>query len=831
MAMRTAPRFTEDLGAVFARLQSSDQGLSAAEAALRIRRFGRNVLPSHRPSPLRVFARQLANPLLILLAAAALVSFGVGERTDAVIIFAIITLSVGLGFFNEWRSEQALRSLQERIRHRAKALRNGVATPVDVAELVLGDVVLLSVGDVVPADLLLIEVNRLECDEATLTGESLPRPKTSASSGSGDRSACAFMGTVVRAGSGRGAVTATGSHTAFGSIATRLGHAPPATAFEVGLRKFSGMLAQVTVVLSASIFAINGLLHRPLLESLLFALAIAVGLTPQLLPAIVTISLATGARRLAQRSVLVRHLVSIEDLGNIEVLFTDKTGTLTEGVLAFEGAINGEGDPDEEILRLGLLCSEDVVIEGAGGGNPLDSCLRELPQAQKLLASGRVTDRLDFDYTRRVLSVVVEQKEDVPLFVCKGAPESILAHCDGVTEQQEITLRSQFTSGARVVAIATRSWTPGHALSVDDEQHLTLRGFLLFRDPVKRDAAVALDRIARLGVELKVLTGDNAAVAEHICNELNLPQKKSLSGPEIEHMSDEALVVALPATRIFARVTPEQKSRIIRLQRSLGTDVGFLGDGVNDAPALHDSDVGISVDTATDVAKGAADIVLLEKDLRVLADGIVEGRRIFTNTMKYVLMATSSNFGNMFSAAGASLFLSFLPMLPTQILLNNFLYDVSEMMIPTDNVDEEMLVRPSHWDIHFIRRFMAIFGPVSSVFDFLTFGVMIFIFHAGESLFRTAWFVESLSTQALVIFVIRTRRSPFVRSSPSRPLFIATLTCVGAGFVLPFSPMAGVLGFTALPPTFLLALAGMVACYLVLVEGAKALFFRGRPLS
>jgi P-type Mg2+ transporter len=822
---------------VLARLGSSPAGLSPAEAERRLHEVGPNAVRTHGAKALEVLLRQVKSPLLLLLVAAAVTSLVVGERTDAFIILGIITLSVGLSFVNEYQAARAVDALHSRIRHTAVTRRGGHAVAVNVTDLVPGDVVRLDVGDVVPADLRLLEANGLECDEAVLTGEATPAEKSAAPAPPGDSPldipSCAFMGTVVRGGTGEGVVVRTGRETAFGRIAARLGEQHQETAFQLGLRDFSGLLVQVTATLTISIFVINAALQRPILESALFALAIAVGLTPQLLPAIVTISLSTGARRLARKSVIVKRLVSIEDLGNIEVLFTDKTGTLTAGELSFSAALDPAGQPSSDVLLLGLLCNS-ATVEGATavGGNPLDRALWEATEAREAPVSDyKRLAEAPFDYDRRLMSVLVQRPDGSARIITKGAPESVLERCRDLPGPAEQVLGTFLDGGVRVVAVAERDGAGLSSVSSGDEHDLALAGFLTFVDPVKPDAAASIERLARLGVAVKIVTGDNDRVAGRLCADLGIAVAGAITGSALEAMTDEQLAAALPSTTIFARVTPEQKSRIIRVQRKRGVDVGFLGDGVNDAVALHDADVGISVDSGSDVAKDAADIVLTEKDLGILADGVVEGRRIFSNTIKYVLMGTSSNFGNMFSAAGASLVLSFLPMLPPQILLNNLLYDVSEMTIPTDHVDEELLERPAHWDTAFIRRFMIFFGPISSLYDFLTFGVMIWVFKADDTLFHSAWFVESLTTQTLVIFVIRTRRVPFFHSRPSLPLLATTLACVIIGAALPFSPLAGVLGFTPLPLGFLGILALMAISYLGLVEGAKARFFRPVPGS
>jgi Mg2+-importing ATPase len=823
-------------------LHSSFHGLTGDEAARRLQRIGPNALRSYGARPLVVLARQLRNPLLLLLLAAALVSVFVGEGTDALIIFFISGLSIGLGFFNEYRSERAVEALHSQLRHNALVLRDGTAVQVDVTELVPGDVVRLGVGDVIPADLRLLEAAGLECDEAVLTGESLPAEKQSGpATNPGSPLAlpsCAFMGTVVRAGSGLGLVVQTGARTAFGRIALRLGARQPQTAFQLGLRAFSILLVRVTTVLAGSILVLNIAIGRSVLDSALFALAIAVGLTPQLLPAIVTVSLSTGARRLAEHSVIVKRLVAIEDLGNIEVFFTDKTGTLTEGRISFAAALDTQGHVSLDVLRAGLLCNDAVLSGGrVVSGNPLDQALWETQTTPdvELLNGYRCLARRPFDYERRLASALVDEPSGRRTLIAKGAPEIVLARCRNVSATAEALLAQQFASGNRVVAVATRRADGEAQIRPEDEDGLELAGLLSFIDPPKADAAEALARLEALDVQVKVITGDKDRVAAKVCADLGLQVLGTLTGAELERLDDQELAAALSQTTIFARVTPEQKSRVINAQRRLGSTVGFLGDGVNDAVALHDADVGISVESATAVAKDAADIVLMEKDLSILAGGVSEGRRIFANTIKYVLMGTSSNFGNMFSAGAASLFLAFLPMLPTQILLNNLLYDVSEMTIPTDNVDEEQLRRPAHWDTTLIRRFMTFFGPISSLFDFATFALLLWVFDADATLFRSGWFVESLATQSFAIFAIRTRRVPFFRSRPSRPLLLSTLICVAIGTLLPFSPLAGRLGFTSLPLGLLAALAAMVPIYLLLLEIGKRRFYRtetsGPPIA
>jgi Mg2+-importing ATPase len=697
--------------AVFSKLGTSSAGLSSGEAARRLSEFGRNEITDRQTSAFSVLLRQLNNPFLILLVCTAILSIFLHDSSDAYIILCIVVLSVGLSFISEYRSERAVADLRARVRPKALVLRDGQHTEINGAELVPGDVAYLNVGDIVPADMRLLEVRGLECDESALTGEALPQAKTAAVSTGQEqsvtRSCCAYSGTIVKDGVGAGVVVATGAAAQYGSIAQQLMSEGPQTAFELGLRNFSLLLVRVTVVLTSCTFAINVLLHHSLVESLLFALSIAIGLTPQLLPAIVTVSLSYGARVLAKRGVIVKRLVSIEDLGNVQVLFTDKTGTLTEGRVRFRGAFDRMGAPSDEGIVLGIVCS-DVVVENGHvlHGNAIDMALRDAAGDTPIAtASGyRVIDREPFSYDRQMMSVLADAPNGERLLISKGAPEGVLLRCAGVDDNVRQLIDRETGNGNRVIALASRS-APGLThIGADDEQGLQITALLSFADQPKADARASIDRLRQLNVALKILTGDNPQVAQSICRQIDIPVRGVLTGPQIAAMSDEQLRSALDGTDIFARVTPDQKSRIIRLQRAAGVDVGYLGDGINDAVALHDADVGISVDSAVDVAKDAATIVLLEKDLDVLADGVMEGRRIFANTTKYVLMGTSSNFGNMFSAAGASLFLRFLPMLPSQILLNNLLYDVSEMSIPTDNVDEEQLQRPAHWDQAFIRR-------------------------------------------------------------------------------------------------------------------------------
>jgi Mg2+-importing ATPase len=814
-------------------LAGSEAGLSSSEAARRLVVVGPNAIRTHHARAVQVLARQLRSALLILLAATATVSYFLGERSDALIIGLILAASVGLGFVNEYRAERAAEALHSAVSHTASVLRDGVSQRVDVLHIVPGDIIHLTRGEVVAADTRLIRVAGLACDESVLTGESLPVDKTAepvaGRPSTGEQTSCALMGTVVHGGSGLGVVVATGGRTAFGRIALGLGTRQPETEFQAGLRRFSVLLLQVAVVLMALIFVTNLVLQRPLIDALLFSLAIAVGVTPQLLPAVVSASLATGSRQLARRRVMVKRLVCIEDLGDMDLLVTDKTGTLTDGRISFVGAVDPHGVDAPEALLLGLLSTEGESLggpESAALDDPLDSALWSAPGEVRRETDGWARlGTVPFDHDRRMTTALVRGPTGEQLLVTKGAPESVLLRCSDVPEAATATLERLCAAGQRVVAVASRATTMTAGPTTADERGLRLAGFLVFLDRAKDGAAVSLGRLAALGISVKIATGDHPLVAEKICADLGLTSGGTLLGADLDELDDDALTIAAEGATIFARVSPEQKARLVRLLRRRGRAVGFLGDGVNDALALHAADVGLSVDSGADVAKDAADIILLEKDLGVLADGVAEGRRVFANTIKYVLMGTSSNFGNMFSAAAASAVLPFLPMLPSQILLNNLLYDGGQLAIPSDHVDEEQLRAPAHWDLGFIRRFMLFFGPVSSLFDFLTFALMLGVFHAGPALFRSGWFVESLATQTLVIFAIRTRRVPFTRSRPSLALMLSAGAVVAVGAVLPLSPLAHDLGFTPLPPLFFLALVGMVLVYLALIELAKRVFF------
>ncbi len=795
------------------------EGLSEAEAAARRRVSGVNAIPAKRRTLLRTFLYQFTSPFDVLLLGVAAISIVLHQATDAAIVLAIVAASVALGTRNEYRAEQIIEKLQTRISHKATVIRSGTMQRVEVCELVPGDIVTLNVGDGVPADLQVRFSEGLECDESTLTGESRPVEKNEGSD--------AYMGTSVSAGRAYAVVVAIGKKTRFGEIAVRAAHASPPTAFELGLRQFAALLLYITVTVSTAVFAGSILLHRSVAESLLFSLAISVSLTPQMLPVIVSVSLSLGAYRMAKLGALVKRLISIEDIGNIQVLFTDKTGTLTSGHLTFEGALDANGCSSEETRFYGLLCNS----AGAGGDpnvavNALDLTLWEnIPAtlAARVQQCARISD-LPFDYERRTMSVVAQVGNERRLIV-KGAAEAVLARCASLPAGAATRIDALMDAGARIIAVGARPFTEDRPLRAEDESGLQYAGVLVFNDPPKEGVAQSLEKLAKLNVRVKVITGDHPRAAQELCARVGLSKSGALVGADIDALDDAQLHSRIQTTDLFARISPLQKERIIRVARQMG-DVGFLGDGVNDVLALRTADVGITVDSAADVAKDASDVVLLSKDLDILARGVTEGRTIFSNTIKYILMAVSSNFGNMISTAVGAMILPFLPLLPSQVLLNNLLYDVSEMTIPADNVDPETLVRPSHWNLGLIRWFMIAFGPFSALSDFAIFVVLLRVLHADPALFRSGFFIETFLTQALMVYVLRTRRVPFYRSRPGLQLAVTTALCAAVGIALPFSPLAAMLGFTAVPPIVMASITLIVIVYVAMVETVKLFFYR-----
>ncbi len=825
----------ESLAQLFGRLSSSERGLDFAQAQQRLSEFGPNEPgATHRTRALIEFLHFCTNPLVLILLAASVVSVFVGQLADALIILTIVVLSIALNFFQTYRSDRAVRRLREQVAPTATVLRDGRWIELGRRELVPGDVVRLAAGDLVPADARLIESTHLHVQQAALTGESMPVDKEAddrPTAVTAESPNVVFLGTSVVSGSATAVIFATGRQTAFGEIAERLAARPPETEFDRGTRQFGILIMKTVVLLVIFILVVNVSMHRGVLESLLFATALAVGLTPEFLPMITTVTLGSGAVRMSRKKVIVKHLAAIENFGSIDILCTDKTGTITAGEMTLARAVDSFGHNDGHTVFLAYLNSRFET----GIKSPLDEAI--LKADSKLDTDGyRKTDEIPFDFERRRLSIAVE-RDGQCLLITKGAPESILAvstrfDADGVArpldeaaiERCNRTHQALGTEGLRVLAVAYRLAERSDGFSPEDERDMTLAGFLAFADPPLEGAAESLEALRRDGVQVKVITGDNELVTRYVCKHVGIDAERIVLGEELERTSDMALAQVAEEVDVFARVSPAQKNRIIRALKSRSHVVGYLGDGINDAPSLHAADVGVSVAGAVDVAKDVAEIILLERKLDVLHNGIIEGRKAFGNVFKYILMGTSSNFGNMFSMAGAVFFLRFLPMLPTQILLNNFLYDLAQVTIPTDNVDSAYIRKPQHWNINLIRNFMVFIGPISSVYDFLTFFILLEVFHSSEALFHTGWFVESLATQTLVLFIIRTAGKPW-SNLPSLSLAVTTVVVVLAGVMLPFSKLAADLGFVPLPASYFGFLVIATGTYLMLVELVKRHLF------
>lgn len=810
-------------------------GLNPEEIKRREEQYGSNVIHKRNINIFSMFLRQFKdNPLLIILIIATSVSYVLGQEISSYYIFAMILLSVFLGLWNEYSAEKTVDSLLKKISRTALVVRNGEKMEIPLSQLTIGDIVLLTEGNIIPADLSLIETRNLEVNESVLTGESATvyknsDPLKSSPSGISAMTNIAFMGTSVDTGSGKGIVIGIGKNTEFGKIAKSTLYIKPETDFQLGLANFGRLLVKVILIMTIAIFIINSIIvGRAFLESLLFALAIAVGLTPELLPVIVTVSLSHGAGKLAKKKVIAKQLISIENLGNMDILCTDKTGTLTEGNIELTDIYSEKGKKDQSLLQKALLCNSAFIHHKVIGGG-IDAAIWRYAQKNNIDLAQNII-RLDdepFDFRRKMMFSVVEDQEGTVLLV-KGMPESILQFCNNGINKSKLKekLLSLNRNGLRTIAIGEKKIAKKDSYSWDDVKNIAFSGYITFRDTPKITAKEALQKLRHLNVRIKVITGDNEIVTEKICREVGMNFSGIVTGDKLEGVTDTMMEEIVEKTDVFARVTPGQKLAIISAAKRKGHTVGFLGDGINDIPSLRNSDVGISVNTAIDVAKEASSIVLLHKSLDVIAEGIMEGRRTFTNTIKYILMGTSSNFGNMFSAAGASFFLPFLPMTPLQILLTNGLYDMSQLSLPTDNVDLESLVKPRHWNINFIKDYMLFFGPISSLYDFLIFGVMIFIFHARGALFQTGWFIESIATEILVVFVIRTSKTPFFLSKPSKWLAFTCLGIVATGIVLPFTPLSFPLGFVTPPPLYFIILIFLVLSYLFLVETLKKIFLK-----
>ncbi|MFN7623999.1 MAG: magnesium-translocating P-type ATPase [Acidobacteriota bacterium] len=820
------------------RLGAGPDGLSSSEAGRRLAEFGPNRLrDAGRTRALLILLAQFKSPLVLMLVFAALISVLTGGVVDTLILLGIIIASALLGFVQEYHAGNAVERLRQRVRLMVQVRRDGQTGEVGVDEVVPGDIVLLSAGSLIPADGVVLTANDFFVNEAVMTGETFPVEKRPGLVGGEaslvERSNAVLMGTSVRSGTAEVLICRTGMGTEYGRISAHLNLRLPPTEFEQGIHHFGNMLTRLMTLLMFIVFAINVRQNKPVIDSLLFAVALAVGLAPELLPAIISITLSRGAQLMARRGVIVKKLTAIENFGSMDVLCTDKTGTLTLGVVTLDGAVDSAGQPAELVRRMAWLNANYQT----GLVNPLDEAILATPAVD--LTPYRKVEEIPYDFIRKRLSVAVANATNIEL-ITKGAFEQVLMICTTVRddagtvvpldERRCQDLRRLFANwsdqGFRVLGVATRLVEPREEYTTADEAEMTLLGFLLFFDPPRPETAQTIASLERLGVELKIITGDNRSVALHVAKEVGLEVRGLLTGAEMSRLHDEALWQQADRTTIFAEVDPNQKERIIAALRKMGHVVGYLGDGINDAPALHAADVGVSVDTAVDVAREAADFVLLEHSLEVLCEGIAEGRRIFANTLKYVFTTTSANFGNMFSMAGLSIFLPYLPLLPTQILLNNFLSDFPAMAIATDDVDHEMVDQPRRWDVRFIRNFMIVFGLVSSFFDYLTFGLLLLVVKVGEAEFRTGWFIESLLTELMILLVVRTRR-PLSQSRPGFYLWLSTLLVSVLTIALPYLPGVGRLfNFVPLSWPVMLMLVAITLLYVIASEVAKRFFYR-----
>jgi len=821
---------------IFKNLSASDKGLSTDEAGKRIKQFGANTFKSSlRSSAIILFLLQFKSPITLLLIGAALLSMGLGDFSDAAIILFIIFFSSLLGFWQEKGATNAVDELLKMVQIKCRIVRDEKETELPVENVVPGDIIVLSAGDVIPADSLLLDSKELFIDEAAFTGETYPVEKVAgtvaANAPLAKRSNSLFMGSHVISGKASAIVIKTGKQTEFGKISDRLKTKIPETDFEKGIRQFGYMLMEITLVLVIIIFAINVLLHKPALDSFLFSLALAVGLTPQLLPAIISVNLSVGARAMAKQQVIVKRLSSIENFGCMNILCSDKTGTITEGKVTLKDALDIEGNHSEKTMKYAWL---NATMQ-QGFKNPIDEAIRN---NYKDGEDGFVVQtEIPYDFIRKRLTIQVKNAT-ANFAITKGALNIILGICDmaETANGNIIPIKDKLTAihneyatlsaaGFRVLGVAYKKGSSDKNFTKEEEVNMVFLGFITLFDPPKKDAQQTIANLHNLGVQLKIITGDNELVAASFAKQIGLESPVILTGMQMREMSDRALFEKAPKTNIFAEVEPNQKERIIEFLKRSGNVVGFMGDGINDAPALHAADVGVSVNTAVDVAKEAADIVLLNQDLNVLVTGIIAGRKTFANTMKYIFMASSANFGNMFSMAGASLFLPFLPLLPKQILLTNLLTDFPEMAIATDRVDNISVSKPQRWNIKLIQRFMIVFGLLSSVYDYLTFGVLLFLTKEDEKVFQTGWFTESVISATLIVLVVRTRL-PFFKSLPGKYLAIATSLIVIFVLSIPLMPFAGLLGFVSLPLSFYGWMLLIIAAYIISAEMAKKWFYK-----
>lgn len=825
--------------ALFTQLGSSEHGLSGAEARARLEQKGYNSLTKiEKPSRWLLFISQFKSPITLILIFAALLSLSLGDFINTFIILFIILVSATLGFWQEAGARGAVEKLLSLIRIKSTVTRDSKTKDIPVEEIVTGDLITLTAGDLVPADCRIIHSTDLFVNEASLTGETFPVEKSdsqvAAEAGISKRSNSLFMGTYVVSGTATALVARTGTDTEFGNIAQHVSKSSAENEFEKGTRKFGYLLMEVTLILVISIFAINIYFHRPAIDSLLFSLALAVGLTPQLLPAIISINLAHGAKRMAQSQVIVKKLSAIENFGTMNVLCSDKTGTITEGNVKVKDFLNGAGEPSDKVFLYSYINS----FHETGFKNPIDTAIIHFKKQD--VSNYPKTDEIPYDFIRKRLSIVVKDK-DAHLMITKGAFKNILDVCTQAECRDQVirpmaeekrNLENQFEAlskqGLRVIAIACKKLTDGGLINPSAETDLTFLGFIALYDPLKDGIVETIEELNRLGIRFKIITGDNSIIATETGKKIFNRNPVLLTGSEMRNMSEEAFVRKIDSVDLFAEVEPNQKERILLALKKNNFVVGYMGDGINDATALHAADVGISVDSAVDVAKESAEIILLNKDLKVLMAGVKEGRKTFSNTLKYILMATSANFGNMFSMAGASLFLSYLPLLPSQILLTNLLTDLPEMTIANDNVEESMTDKPRRWNLSFIKKFMIAFGLLSSVFDFATFGTLLLLLQADEKLFRTGWFVESVVSASLIVLVVRTPRSIF-KSQPGKYLTLAVMSVVIITLCLPYTPLAPLLGFVPLPLHYMIAIAIMVTGYLVATEFLKKIFYRRHP--
>jgi P-type Mg2+ transporter len=843
--------------------EQQEAGLTYVEANLRLSKFGKNLVKKSKKKTglISLLISQFKSPIIVIFIFTSILSFFLGQIEDALIIISIVIVSGLLGFWQEKGATDAITKLLAIVQLKTTVLRDKKIQEIPFEDIVPGDIIILKSGDSIPADCVIIESKDLFVNEATLTGETYPVEKSANNvlpeeTPLRERTNSIFMGTFIVSGTAKALVIKTGANTELGKISDRLRSKIPETEFERGVRRFGYFLMEITLMLVISILVINVYFGRPVLESFLFSLALAIGLTPQLLPAIISVNLSHGAKRMANHKVIVKRLASIENLGSMNILCSDKTGTLTIGEVRLQSAIDVEGNANDKVLLYAYLNS----VYETGFTNPIDKAIKDFCSGQIDISRYSKADEIPYDFIRKRLSILVKlsdkkiTKTSRALIVTKGALHNILEVCsylekaDGsivdisaIRQQIQNKFEELGNKGFRVLGICYRSMDcsthagddnnnnsdqPPYLITKDDENNMTFLGFLIFFDPVKIDAIESISNLKKLGVSLKIISGDNRYVASNVGQQIGLLKPHILTGPDLHHMSNDALIKQAGEIDIFAEIEPNQKEHIILALRQSGKNVvGYMGDGINDASALHAADAGISVDTAADVVKEAADFVLLEKNLGVLAKGVQEGRRTFANTLKYIFMATSANFGNMFSMAGASLFLPFLPLLPKQILLMNLMTDIPEMTISTDNVDVEIVERPRQWDIKFIRKFMTVFGLLSTIFDYVIFGMLFLVLHSAIDQFRTAWFMESVISASVIVLVIRTRK-PLFKSKPRKHLLIATLSIVGATVILPFTPVAEVFGFTGLTPLYLLVVGVIVLLYSLAAEVVKKIFYK-----